>query len=44
MLKLLPAFIFRPNTLKSHSQNIFGKLDVHSRIHAVNKARQLKLI
>jgi len=33
-----------PNTLKSHTQNIFGKLGVHSRVQAVNKARLLKLI
>lgn len=33
-----------PNTLKSHTQNIFGKLEVHTRVQAVNKARDLKLI
>lgn len=33
-----------PNTLKSHTQNIFGKLGVHSRVQAVNKARLFKLI
>lgn len=32
-----------PNTLKSHTQNIYGKLDVHSRMQAVNKGRELKL-
>jgi ATP/maltotriose-dependent transcriptional regulator MalT len=33
-----------PNTLKAHAQNIFSKLDVHSRVQAINKARELKLI
>jgi LuxR family maltose regulon positive regulatory protein len=33
-----------PFTLKAHTQNIYNKLDVHSRIEAINKARLLGLL
>jgi LuxR family maltose regulon positive regulatory protein len=33
-----------PNTLKAHSQSIFTKLDVHNRMQAVLKARDLGLV
>ncbi len=32
------------NTLKAHTNSIYGKLDVHSRMQAVNRARQLGLL
>jgi DNA-binding CsgD family transcriptional regulator len=33
-----------PNTMKTHAHNIYSKLDVHTRVQAVNKARDLKII
>ena len=32
------------NTLKAHANSIYGKLDVHSRMQAVNRARELGLL
>jgi LuxR family maltose regulon positive regulatory protein len=33
-----------PFTLKAHTQNIYTKLGVHSRIEAINKAREMALL
>ena len=33
-----------PFTLKAHTQNIYTKLGVHSRIEAINKAREMDLL
>jgi len=33
-----------PFTLKAHTQNIYTKLSVHSRIEAINKAREMDLL
>ena len=43
-VEIATKLFLSPNTLKSHTQNIFGKLGVHSRVQAVNKARLLNLI
>jgi LuxR family transcriptional regulator, maltose regulon positive regulatory protein len=32
------------NTLKAHTNSIYGKLDVHSRLQAVNRGRELGLL
>jgi LuxR family transcriptional regulator, maltose regulon positive regulatory protein len=42
--KIAKQLFLSPNTLKAHTQNIYIKLDVHSRVEAANKARELGLI
>lgn len=32
------------NTVRTHARNIYGKLEVHSRMEAVNKAREIGLL
>ncbi len=38
------SLFLSPFTLKAHTQNIYNKLDVHSRIEAINKAREMDLL
>ena len=44
LAEVAERLVLSPNTLKAHAQNIYSKLDVHSRVEAANKARDLGLI
>lgn len=43
-LEIAGRLVLSPNTLKAHTQNIYSKMDVHSRVQLVNKARALGLL
>jgi LuxR family maltose regulon positive regulatory protein len=42
--EIAPRLFLALNTVKTHSSNIYGKLDVHSRTQAVARARALGLL
>jgi LuxR family maltose regulon positive regulatory protein len=42
--KIAKQLYLSPNTLKAHTQNIYEKLDVHSRIEAIARAKELGLL
>ena len=42
--EIAETLIISPNTLKTHTRNIYGKLDVRSRSDAIDRARRLHLI
>jgi LuxR family maltose regulon positive regulatory protein len=42
--KVAKKLFLSPFTLKAHTQNIYTKLGVHSRIEAINKAREMDLL
>lgn len=43
-LEIAEKLFVSQNTIKTHSSNIFEKLEVNRRIQAIEKARKLKLI
>jgi DNA-binding NarL/FixJ family response regulator len=42
--EIAEALYLSTNTVKSHLQSIYSKLEVHSRVHAVHRARELALL
>lgn len=36
--------VLSPNTIRTHTYNLYGKLGVHSRLQAVTRARELNLL
>ena len=42
--KVAKKLFLSPFTLKAHTQSIYTKLNVHSRIEAINKAREIGLL
>jgi LuxR family maltose regulon positive regulatory protein len=42
-LEIAEELVIAVSTVRSHIKNIYGKLNVHSRYEAVERARQLQL-
>jgi LuxR family maltose regulon positive regulatory protein len=42
--EIAARLVLSTNTLKAHTQNIYAKMDVHSRVQMMNKARMLGLL
>ncbi len=42
--EIAEQLVISANTVRSHIKSIYGKLDVHSRADAVQRARELKLL